>query len=221
MNETIRNIRKDCRLAMNGVLSASMREYGLDYKLNFGLVIQQIKAIAAKYEHSAELASALWTDTTRELKILATLVYPIDEFTPTTANQWVEQIPNQEIREQVCINLFQQLPYATELAKEWCADSREEIRISGYWLLARLLLTKKMKGEISCSDFDHFIWNDILSTNLFLRNASSLVLKHLVRKSKKEGEDILNKLQTYKEDRDPLKREAYNGIAFEFEFMYL
>lgn len=220
MDNILKEIRQDCRRAMNGPISTSMREYGLDYKLNFGLVIEQIKGLAAKYGPNAELAERLWAETTRELKILATFIYPIDEYTAETANKWVTEIQNQEMREQVCFNLFQELSYADQLALEWIKSSDEKIRTTGHWLLARLLLTKKLQGELTVDYLGEYIWSDIISDNIFIRNASSLVLKHMVRRSKEEANIIFNKLLPYKEDQNPLKQEAFNGIAFEIDFMY-
>ena len=109
--DIIKDIRKRCRMAMNGIVSTNMRQRGLDYKLNFGLSVQQIKDLAKRYQPDSELAETLWADNTRELKILATLLYPTDSFTKEKAGDWGVSIPNQEIREQVCINLFQSLTY--------------------------------------------------------------------------------------------------------------
>ena len=36
LQDEIREIRKELRLAMNGAISTSMREKGIVYKLNFG-----------------------------------------------------------------------------------------------------------------------------------------------------------------------------------------
>ena len=49
-NETIREIKKQFRLFMNGVVSQSMREKGLEYKVNFGIELPRLKEIAAKFE---------------------------------------------------------------------------------------------------------------------------------------------------------------------------
>jgi len=219
MNNIIQDIRKQCRLAMNGVASASMREKGITYKINFGLVIQQIKSLAERYERSSDLAEALWKENTRELKILATLLYPINEFTPETANRWTNEIPNQEIREQVCLNLFQELPFAKEVASEWSNSSDENIRITGYWLLARLILAKKLT-ELLLVDRYPFVWDDIVSDNIFLRNAAMLVLKHIGRQSKEVADSILDKIIVYKNNNNLIKQEAYNSLAFEFEFFF-
>ena len=55
---------------MNGAVSQSMREKGLVYKLNFGVELPRIKAIAATHEKNHALAQALWKEDIRECKIL-------------------------------------------------------------------------------------------------------------------------------------------------------
>lgn len=220
MDDILREIRQDCRQAMNGIVSTSMRQHGLDYKLNFGLVIEQIRSLAGKYGQSAELAEKLWGETTRELKILATFIYPLDQYKAETANKWVAEIPNQEMREQVCFNLFQELDYADQLALDWIKSDDDSTRTTGYWLLARLLLTKKFKGELITEYLGDKVWEDVVSKDVFIRNASSLVLKHMVRKSKDEANIIFNKLLPYKLESDLIKQEAFNAIAFEIDFMY-
>ena len=63
VKEQLKDIKTQLRLSMNGVVSQSMREKGLDYKLNFGVELPRIKSIAAAYEKSHDLAQALWKET--------------------------------------------------------------------------------------------------------------------------------------------------------------
>ena len=217
--DIIKDIRQRCRLMMNGVASTSMRQHGLTYKLNFGLVIQQIKELANQYEPNANLAETLWKDGTRELKILGTLLYPIDEFIPEIANRWAAEIPNQEIREQVCANLFQNMTFAQDIATEWSNNSDKEIRTTGYWLLARLLLSKKIENKINIDSLNN-VWEDISDENIFLRNSAILVLKHIGRQSQDDAKTILEQLSDYKNNTDILKKEIYNNVSFEFEFYW-
>ncbi len=61
VHETIKDIKGQFRLFMNGVVSQSMREKGLDYKLNFGIELLRLKEIAdiwvedMRYPEIAEL----------------------------------------------------------------------------------------------------------------------------------------------------------------------
>ena len=56
VHETIKDIKGQFRLFMNGVASQSMREKGLDYKLNFGIELPRLKEIAARYEKNHDPA---------------------------------------------------------------------------------------------------------------------------------------------------------------------
>jgi 3-methyladenine DNA glycosylase AlkD len=219
-DEILKDIRKQCRLRMNGVTSTSMREKGLNYKLNFGLTIPQIKDLSTKYQAGKGLAETLWKEDTRELKILATLVYPVSNYTTDTANKWVNEIPNQEIREQLCLNLLQKLTFAKELAKEWTSSDDENIRTTGYWLLTRILISKGITNRAVASDIFEYIYTDIVSDNFFLNNAANLALKHIGRQSKDEAVKILSRLSTYKGNSDPVKQEIYDSLDFEFEFYH-
>ena len=68
MHETVRQIKAQLRLFMNGVLSQSLREKGLKYRLIFGVELPRLKEIAAGYEQSHDLAQALWKEDIRECK---------------------------------------------------------------------------------------------------------------------------------------------------------
>lgn len=205
-------------MAMNGIVSTNMRQRGLDYKLNFGLSVQQIKDLAKRYQPDLELAETLWADNTRELKILATLLYPTDSFTKEKADEWVLFIPNQEIREQVCANLLQNVTFAREIALEWANSTVTDVRATGYWLLARLFIAKK--AEPVAVELISTIWDDVISEDIFLRNAALLTLKHTGRQSKDIADRILQKLSAYKDDEDLIKQEAFNSIAFEFDYFF-
>nr|WP_297163633.1 DNA alkylation repair protein [uncultured Dysgonomonas sp.] len=218
-DEIIRDIRKRCRMAMNGIASASMRGYGLNYKLNFGVSIQKIKEIAARYESDKDLAETLWLDGTRELKILATLLYPTEQFTIETANRWVAQIPNQEIREQICVNLFQTTDFADEVSLEWINSEDDNVRSTGYWLLVRRLLTKTFNNTIHLDTFK-YIWKDISSENVSLRNAATLFLKNTGKVTPQLADQILEKVTVFKNSESPIQKEIYDSLSFEFEFFY-
>ncbi len=63
--EELKNIKTQLRLSMNGVASASMREKGLSYKLNFGVELPRLKSIASNYNKDHKLAQALWKENIR------------------------------------------------------------------------------------------------------------------------------------------------------------
>lgn len=142
LHETLKDIKSRFRLFMNGAISQSMREKGMDYKLNFGIEYPRIKEIAAAYPKDHDLAQALWKENIRECKIMAGLLQPVDTFYPEIAEIWIEGMHYPELAEYTVMNLFQHLPYAPQSVYHWMADEREYFQLCGFLLMARL----QMKG---------------------------------------------------------------------------
>ena len=218
MDELIKSIRTDLRLAMNGVVSSSMREKGVDYKMNFGVDVPRIKGIAEKYESSAALAKELWKLDVRELKILSTMLYPISEFAEANADEWVKEIPNQEIREHFCRNLLQQLPYADKLVQKWTSDSNESIRLTGYWLYVRLMMIKADTLEgVNIQPIVEKALVDVHAEDALLYVAALNVLKQIVRRDEQAGEIIIEQISEFSTSDDPIEKEIYDNLQFEYK----
>ncbi len=143
INETVREIKRSFRLLMNGVASQSMRQKGVDYKINWGVSLPDLQKMAQQYGKNHNLAVALWQESIRECKILATLIMPPEEMDKTLAEQWVGEINSQDMAEMACFNLFQHLQQAADLSYQWMNSDREIEQMCGYLILSRLF----MKGE--------------------------------------------------------------------------
>lgn len=152
-HETIKEIKAQFRLYMNGVTSQSMREKGLNYKLNFGIELPRLKEISLRYEKNHSLAGALWKENIRECKILATLLQPTESFLPEIADIWIEDIHQLEMAELASMNLFRHLPYASIKAFQWIADEREYFQACGFLTLAHLFAKKSALNERAENEF--------------------------------------------------------------------
>lgn len=219
MDDLIKNIRKDLRLAMNGVASSSMRKKGLSYKVNFGVDVPRLEQLALKYAPNSSLAEEIWKLDVREMKILSTMIYPVDQFAESQAEKWVNEIPNQEIREHLCRNLLQNLPYAHELVKRWTLNSNPSTRLTGYWLYTRLFLIKSdALQKIESTPIIKQALQDIdLNLNI-LRTAALNVLRHLVRAKKEDAEKIIAQISHFSNSDNPIQKEIFDNLKFEFEF---
>lgn len=138
INETVRQIKSQLRLFMNGVLSQSLREKGLKYRLIFGVELPRLKEIAAGYEQNHDLAQALWKEDIRECKILAAYLQPTETFDAELADFWMEQIHNTELADYVTMALFRRLPYASQKAFQWMASENRMEQYTGFRLMSHL-----------------------------------------------------------------------------------
>jgi len=153
VREEIRGIKKELRLMMNGAASASMRERGLNYKLNFGVELPRLKQLAAAHEKNHQLAGELWKEDIRESKILAAMLQPLDTFYPEIADIWVDDIRTMEIAELTVMNLFQHLEYAPQLSFQWISAEAEFRQVCGFLIIARLLTKRGDMDERSENEF--------------------------------------------------------------------
>lgn len=215
----IRKIKSKLRKSMDGVVSASMREKGLAYRLNFGVNIPILRRLAGEFDADKELAEALWKEEIRELKILATMLYPVEAFSRADAEKWCRQVENQEIREQVCMNLFQSLSFASELVNLWTVDADENIRITGYWLFARLVIIHS--DQLSQIDIQNVVeraFIDISAHNMFLKQSAINVLKFAGRQSPEMAASILQKMKMLVDSGESAYSEIHSQLQFEFGY---
>ena len=218
-HETIKEIKKQFRLFMNGVVSQSMREKGLEYKVNFGIELPRLKEIAAKFEKNHDVAQALWKENIRECKILAGLLQPVETFYPEIADIWVEDMHYPEIAELTCMNLFQHLPYASAKAFEWMADEREYFQFCGYMLMARLL----MKGnEMNDRAENEFIDQSLTAlqgeTGIVCRSAST-ALRRYAFQSLANARKLMKILQPVTASGKPEVLALLEEVKLEAEFL--
>lgn len=180
IKEQLREIKTQFRLAMNGAVSQSMREKGLVYKLNFGVELPRIKAIAMGYKKDHALAQTLWKEDIRECKIMAGLLQPVETFLPEIADIWVEDIRNIELAELTSMNLFQHLSYAPAKSFHWIADEREYFQVCGFLTIARLLMKKGDMDDRSANELLDQAVSAFLSGTYHVRNASWTALRRFM-----------------------------------------
>lgn len=225
--EDLRDIRKQLRLAMNGVISTSMRQKGMNYKLIFGVPIPEIKHIAAAHEPDAELARALWKEDVREMKILATLLFPAGSMTQEEALAWMREIPYPEIAEQCCNNLFPTVEQPDQLALKFLADKKSPFgRMCGFLLWTQLfkknLAVEKSRVEAFLAECTCTMHPDVeagaTESSWQEKQAAVQALKFFGRLSPANAQDALSVIA---EDGQPKTEELkayYDDLQFEFAY---
>ena len=153
IQQQLKQIKQSFRQMMDGAVAKSMRDKGLEYKLNWGATLPRLKEQAAEIGKNYELAMALWKEDVRECKILATMIMPAEKMLPEVCDIWMEQVPSQEMAEQVAFNLWQYLPYAPEKAFQWIASDKEYDQLCGFHVLTRLFMNGQEPNERGINEY--------------------------------------------------------------------
>ena len=218
--EQIKEIKKQFRLFMNGVVSQSMREKGLEYKVNFGIELPRLKEIAAKFEKNHDVAQALWKENIRECKILAGLLQPLDTFYPEIADIWVEDMHYPEIADLTCMNLFQYLPYASEKAFQWIADEGEYFQYCGYMMLTRLLMQGNEMNERAENELIDQALAALQSEGTLVCRGASTALRRYASQRKENSKKLLKLLGTQTDSDNASLIALIEDIKLEAESLH-
>lgn len=224
LQDELREIRTQLRMAMNGVISTSMREKGINYKLNFGVPLPEIKQIAATHQPSSELATALWKEDIREFKILASLLQPADDFPFEQAEQWVKEIPYLEIAEQCSRNLFCKLPYVDNFLLGLIFNVEDDYaRTVAFLTFAELFREDKkvltpVRAAFIVECMRTVAWPDF-DASWKEKQAAVKAMKLYGRRSADCAKQMLSGFDDFPEFmQTPEGQEIYNDLKFEFEY---
>lgn len=149
----VKEIKQSFRQMMDGSIAQSMRDKGLNYHLNWGATLPRLQEMAKEIGLDYDLSIALWKENVRECKILATLLMPAEQILPEVVDIWMEQVPSQEIAEQLAFNLWQYLPYAPEKAYQWIASDKEYDQLCGFHVLSRLFMNHQEPNERGINEY--------------------------------------------------------------------
>ena len=136
-------ILKRIKLRKNGDVSRTMKAHGIQYKLNWGVSVVELREIARSFNPSHLLALKLWNKQWRETMILATLLDEPDEVTEEQMDFWTKSFESVEMVEQASANLWWKTRFAFVKALEWCRGKKHLVRFTGIHLAGRLALADK------------------------------------------------------------------------------
>lgn len=178
IKEQVKLIKQSFRQMMDGVVSKSMRDKGLDYKLNWGATLPRLKEKAEEIGKDYDLAIALWKEDVRECKILATMVMPAEQVLPDVVEIWMEQMVSLEVAEQAAYNLYQYLPYAPQKAYEWIATDKPLYQLCGFHILSRLFMNRQEPNERGINEFIDQALVALEGDSMPVRKAAMSAIQH-------------------------------------------
>lgn len=180
VSEKVRQIKRSFRLYMNGDASRSMREKGVQYALNWGVPVTELRTMAAEYGKDKELSLALWKDNVRECRILATYIMPSGQMTRDEAEDWARTLTSQELAELCAMNVFQYVDGVSDLAYAWISGSDETVAICGFHLLCRLVVKGHQPSPDQWKLLLEVVPKALTNTHFGLRRAAANCLQRLL-----------------------------------------
>jgi hypothetical protein len=180
-HQKLKEIKQSFRLLMNGEATRSMREKGIDYHLNWGVNILDLRKMAEEYGKDYHLAIELWKENIRECKILATMIMPPEEMPIEIVDLWMEQTPSLEVAEQAAFNLYQYLDDASVIAFQWIASDNDLKQVCGFHILSRLFMKGMEPNDRGINEVIDQAQTALLGDSLPVRHAAMSCMQHFAQ----------------------------------------
>lgn len=177
--------------------SESMKKFGFDYQLNYGVSIVTLKHLSNSIPSSHKLALELWETGIREAMILATMIANPKQITKKEIKKWSEKFTNPELVEQSCSNLLFKLSYWDDLVDEWLVSENEFLVKSGLHIIL------KKTQFLQDSEFDSLfvripkIIQLAVTDNLYIKKSVVLTLQVMIDMDHYFKEAICEELNKY------------------------
>lgn len=194
---------------MDGIIADSMKTHGIVYKKNYGVSVTRLRELAKKYDKNHDLAQRLWLLEIRETMILASLLQPAETFTPELAVDWSNKCNNIELIEQVCMNLFQHLPFAVDFGLNCIRTVNTQQQIFGFSLLLRIY--KQLNSAEINAILQHVLQMELPEHENTLFNTIAVCLARLSRKDESTAQTIYSNLQSFSNESNE-NTESRNHI---------
>ena len=202
VDDDVKKIKRSFRLFMNGVASSSMRDKGLEYKINWGIPVTRLRDMAAQYAPSVALAERLWESDVRECKILATMLMPAERFSEPMALSWLSACNNQEMVEMLVFNLVQNMPGVETFVVSLLRSDEHNAPLAALHLVSRLVARQNvafMTDEV-VSSFAQLVIKALNGTDAVLKHAALNSVTRYVDRELKGADKVVELLKKHKID---------------------
>ncbi len=161
-----------------------MKKVGINPDFSFGIRIPNLRALAKKIGVNHFLAVKLWTFGYRETMILASMIADPKRISEEEI-QDILNSPNYnywEVVDQTVMNLFYRLSTISEKIVDWCNDTREFVRRTGFVSIA-VLAGKEKSDTINYEYYAKLLIDGSIDERVNVRNSVSWALRQIGKKS--------------------------------------
>lgn len=179
VEDTILGIRQELTSFMNGESALAMRRRGIEYKLNYGVSLPDLRKIAAGHPHDRKLADALWKQECRECMMLGAMLYPVESFFPEMADLWLERIVYPDLAEVCSAFLFPLMKEASAVSMRWIASDSPMARYCGFLTMAHLLREGREMNAGCRDELEDQVKTALQSHDALTREGAAAVMQML------------------------------------------
>ncbi len=176
-------ILKKLKSLSNPKAVEGMARFGINPDNTYGVSIPNLRKMAKEIGKEHTLAQQLWSSGIHEAKILAGMIDVPEVVTEKQMEQWVKEFDSWDVCDQVCMNLFEDTPFAYKKAIAWSKRKEEFIKRAGFVMMARLAVSDKKADDKQFEKFLPIIKRGAADNRNFVKKAVNWALRQIGKRN--------------------------------------
>ncbi len=182
-NYTFDGIIEELRsMAKPGKLEG-MARFGIKGDKRLGISMPELRKAGKSIGRDHELALKLWATKIPDAMILAALIDDPAKVTEQQAESWVKDLDSWDVCDQLCMNLFDRVPFAGKKIVEWSRRDEEFVKRASFALIACIAWHDKKASDELFIRFFPVIKSGAADERNYVKKAVSWALRHIGKKN--------------------------------------
>jgi 3-methyladenine DNA glycosylase AlkD len=162
-----------------------MARFGINPDRALGVRIPDLRRLARELGRDHRLALALWRTGVHEARILASMVDQPDRVTRRQAERWVRDFDSWDLCDQVCGNLLEAQPWATEMAHRWAGRDEEFVKRAAFAVMAWRAVHARDAPDREFLDFLPVVEREAHDPRTYVKKATNWALRQIGKRNRR------------------------------------
>lgn len=160
-----------------------MAKYGMVREKRLGVSIPDLRKMAKEIGKDHELSLKLWKTGIQEARIIAAMIDRPEEVTEQQMEEWVKDINSWDVCDQVCMNLFEKIPFARKKIIEWSRREEEFVKRTAFSMIACLAWHDKQAPDEDFIELLPVIKSGAADERNFVKKAVNWSLRNIGKRN--------------------------------------
>jgi 3-methyladenine DNA glycosylase AlkD len=160
-----------------------MARFGMTVEKRLGVSVPDLRLLAKETGKDHSLSLKLWKTGIAEARIVASMIADPAELTGKDMDEWVKDFNSWDVCDQVCMNLFEKTPLASQKIFEWSEREEEYIKRAAFALIACLAWHDKQAADQKFIEFLPVITRGATDQRNFVKKAVNWALRNIGKRN--------------------------------------
>jgi 3-methyladenine DNA glycosylase AlkD len=194
-----------------------MARFGITGDKRLGISMPELRKLGRSIGKDHKIALRLWATGIQDAMILAALVGDPLQVTEEQADSWVMDIHSWDVCDQLCMNLFEKIPFADKKIWEWSEREEEFVRRTAFAMIACIAWHDKKAPDSEMIKYFPVIKKGASDDRNYVKKAVSWALRNIGKRNLNLNQESIRLARKIKEEDSKAARWIASDVIRELE----